>query len=87
MPVLLLKEPHKGGRYYVCDEYYPSDDGRVHILGDSMYARFLSDVYTLEIRKVAIEVVAIFQGESWPEEIENVRDRQKIIEYFEQRIG
>lgn len=73
---------HDGG-YFVCDEYYPTDEGRVHILGDQCYGVFDSAAFTMEIKKAAFDVKAIvFQGEEWPTPIAGSKDRAAILAHF-----
>lgn len=79
--VLLLRMDD--GSFLVCDEYYPTDNGRIHVLGGSYYAEFRSDGYTVEYKKAVLDVAAIvFHGEDWPSPIAGSRDRKAILTYF-----
>lgn len=79
--VLLLRMDD--GTFLVCDEYYPTDNGRIHVLGDSYFAEFRSDGYTVEYKKAVLDVAAIvYQGEDWPSAIAGSRDRSEILTYF-----
>lgn len=79
--VLLLRMDN--GTYFVCDEYYPLDNGRIHVLGDHAYATFNVDDFTVEIQKAVLCVVSIiFQAEEWPTPIAGTKDRAAILRHF-----
>lgn len=78
--VLLLR--HSGG-YFVCDEYYPTDNGRIHILGDQCYGTFNVEEFAVEIKKAAFDVSSIvFQGDQWPTPVAGSKDRAAILAHF-----
>ena len=79
--VLLLRMAT--GTYTVCDEYYPTDSGRIHVLGDHYYAEFLVESFVVEYKKAALDVAAIvFQGSDWPSPIAGSKDRLAILQHF-----
>ena len=78
--VLLLKL--SGGDYAVCDEYYPEDYGRVHLIPQNCYGHFHKDEMQLEYRKVAMDVVSIeYQGHVWPTGLTDV-SANGVLSYF-----
>jgi hypothetical protein len=79
--VLLLRMTD--GDYIVCDEYYPTDSGRIHMLGDSCYAEFDLAGYTVEYKKVVRDVAAIVYSQTdWPSPIAGSKDREAILAHF-----
>ena len=68
--VLILQSDDE---FFVCDEYYPNDYGRVHILfpdGSSSYGIFDRDSYTLDWHKTSVEIRSVFfKADNWPEDI------------------
>lgn len=68
--VLILRSHDE---FFVCDEYYPEDYGRVHILfkdGTGSYGTFDRRSYTLDWHKTSIEIKSIeFEDTSWPPDV------------------
>jgi len=81
--VLLLKEADSE-HYIVCDEYYPTDSGRVHIRAISRYATYLRGDSIIEIQKVVVPIIEIFMGRSWPAELAANPSDEQIVAYFVQ---
>jgi hypothetical protein len=66
----------------VCNEYYPDDGGRVHMIPAHRYGTFNKDSMILEIQKVSLSVVeVIYEGDEWPDAIISTAP-QAIIQYF-----
>ena len=62
--LLLLME---GGEHVVCDEYYETDQGRVHIIPNAQYGQFNRADMELELQKVSMVVLEIvYEGFAWP---------------------
>jgi hypothetical protein len=71
------------GDHIVCDEYYPNDYGRIHMLGDSCYAHFYMDVFTVEYKKVVRDVAAVVYSQTdWPSSLAGSKDRETILAHF-----
>jgi hypothetical protein len=73
------------GERFVLDEYYPTDHGRCHVLGDttraSYIAHFHRDDMTLDYKKVSIDIALInFMGTSWP--FTEMKSRSEILAEF-----
>lgn len=79
--VLLLRL--EGREFLVCDEYYPTDAGRVHVLNGAYYATFDLATFVVEYQKAAFDVVSIiYSGDSWPTAIADPRDYKSILAHF-----
>ena len=78
--VLVLRDDCGG--IIICDEYYPTDNGRVHLLGSHSYASFDSTEGALDYKKVSIEVREVFRGTEWPEPLAGCRDNATLIAFF-----
>lgn len=67
----------------ICDEYYPDDNGRVHMVPAHRYGEFDKDAMTLDFQKVSMDVTEIiFEGDEWPDDIPNRSTTSAIIAYF-----
>jgi hypothetical protein len=76
--VLLLRTD--SGEHVVCDEYYPADYGRVHVLGEGRYGQFNRDDMSLEYAKVALTIEEIvYEGDDWPV---SMLGREIILAHF-----
>lgn len=54
----------------ICDEYYPDDNGRVHMIPAHRYATFDRSAMSLDFNKVAMDVIEIvYEGDEWPSEL------------------
>ena len=70
----------RGGKPLICDEYYPTDYGRIHIIPDAVYGHFHRDEMTVEYSKAAMDVDEIvYEGDQWPE---GMIGAQVIRNYF-----
>ena len=70
------------GEALICDEYYPTDYGRVHIMGPQLYGTFHRDEMVVEQNKTVYDVEAIvYEGDTWPEPLLSP-SREAIRNYF-----
>ena len=77
--LLLLSD---AGEHIVCDEYYPSDYGRVHMAPLNKYGHFVEDDMQLDYQKVSIPIVEIvYEGDTWPEGVKD-RTAEGVLAYF-----
>lgn len=68
--------------HIVCDEYYPSDYGRVHMIPDNRYGHFNEDEMALDYQKVSIPILEIvYEDEQWPEGVKD-KSAASILAYF-----
>ena len=69
--------------WVVCDEYYPTDSGRVHVLNGAYYATYDRDAAVFEYKKAAIDVHrVVYDSEHWPTPIAASRDYREILAHF-----
>lgn len=62
-----------GKTIFVCDEYYPDDYGRVHLLREGRYGTFDRENMTLEYAKCAVDVTAVLYDDlDWPADLSTV---------------
>ena len=70
------------GEIIVCDEYYPQDQGRVHMIPAHRYGNFNPREMTLEFAKVTMDVSEIiFEEAEWPSELPN-NSHSAVLAYF-----
>lgn len=70
------------GEHVVCDEYYPSDYGRVHMIPENRYGHFNEQEMELDYQKVTRPILEIvYEGEQWPEGLKN-KSAAGVLEYF-----
>lgn len=66
----------------VCDEYYPHDQGRVHMIPAHKYGHFNRDAMTLDFQKVSMDVSEIiYEGSRWPDDMP-ANSPATVIAYF-----
>ncbi len=70
----------------VCDEYYPDDNGRVHIVPAHKYGTYNAVTDTLDLGKVSTDVIQVLYNQpEWPVEL-NHQSADTIAEYFRENI-
>jgi hypothetical protein len=70
---------------FVCDEYYPADYGRVHLMRESRYGTFNIFDMSLEYAKCAVGINAILHDDTeWPADLTTV---DEIENYFKEGIS
>lgn len=78
--VLLLRLD--GAEHQVCDEYYPDDYGRVHIVPQSFYGHFYREEMVLEYKKITMGVAEIvYEDDAWPADLTDTSP-DGILNYF-----
>lgn len=84
MPTHVLFLTADRGVYFICDEYTPNDNGRVHILGNpNRYGNFHPDEGVLEFQKAAIPVRVVYESsDGWPPSIGRPANRQEVVDHF-----
>lgn len=71
----------------VCDEYYPDDNGRVHIIPAHRYGNFIAETMTLEFSKVNMDVSEIiYQGDEWPSDLTNAAHSNVVAHFTGSKI-
>jgi len=67
---------------FICDEYYPEDLGRVHLLCEGRYGLFDRQSMTLEFQKTVIDNIRIeYEATDWPGNLTD-RSLHGIRTYF-----
>lgn len=70
------------GEHVVCDEYYPNDYGRVHIIPQSQYGTFNINSMEIEYCKVTQHVLEIvYEDYSWPKGL-TAPSADQVLTYF-----
>lgn len=70
----------------ICDEYYPEDNGRVHMIPVHRYATFHRDDMTIEFQKVTMDIVEIiYEGDEWPSDLTETSHPAIVAYYTGQR--